>query len=175
MNIYGSVFPTAFGWCGLVAGEEGLKRLILPLKAKNQVISLLPSSTQEKSKLLGDAQEMVRDYFDGKKVSLDLPLDRSEFSSFQEQVYTFTRMIPYGKVKTYGGIAREMGLWNASRAVGSALGQNPLPLFIPCHRVIRQDGTLGGFSCPDGIKMKAKLLTLEGVFLEGGRVCLIKK
>ncbi|HUT83474.1 MAG TPA: MGMT family protein [Thermodesulfobacteriota bacterium] len=75
-------------------------------------------------------------------------------------------MIPYGAVKTYGEIAEAIGTPGAFRAVGSALGRNPLPLFIPCHRVIRGDGELGGFSGPDGIVMKARLLRLEGILLK---------
>ena len=159
-----SVFPTAFGWCGLIAGEKELKRLILPLQSEKRVISQLASLPHEKNNLLKEAQEMIRDYFEGKKVPFDLPLDCSGFSPFQTKVYGLTRMIPYGKVKTYGEIAREIETPNASRAVGSALGRNPLPLFIPCHRVIRKDRSLGGFSCPDGVFMKERLLKLEGAF-----------
>jgi len=164
MNIYRSVFPAAFGWCGLVAGEKELKRFILPLHSKELVISIISFPTHERSNLLIEAQKMVKNYFKGKKVAFDLPLDRSGFSSFQEQVYALTKMIPYGEVKTYGKIALGIGKPKASRAVGAALSQNPLPLFIPCHRVIRKDGGLGGFSCPDGVRMKTTLLTLEGVF-----------
>jgi methylated-DNA-[protein]-cysteine S-methyltransferase len=165
MNICGSVFSTPLGWCGIVAGEKGLKQLVLPLKSKRLVIDLLSVQTRERSDLLTRAEKMIRDYFNGKLVSFDLPLDRSGFSPFQEKVYAVTRMIPYGRVKTYGEIAREMGIPGASRAVGTALGQNPLPLFIPCHRVVRGDGGLGGFSSPEGTAMKAKLLQLEGVVI----------
>jgi len=165
MHICGSVFSTPFGWCGIVAGDNGVERLVLPLKSKRQVINLLSVPARERSDLLTRAEKVIRDYFKGKRVSFDLPLDRSGFSPFQEKVYAVTRMIPYGRVKTYGEIAREMGTPGASRAVGSALGQNPLPLFIPCHRVIRGDGGLGGFSSPEGTAMKAKLLHLEGVVI----------
>jgi len=176
-----SVFPTAFGWCGVVAGEKGLKRLVLPCTSKGQVVSLVSGLTHGRRRILSEAQKMVRDYFQGKKVSFDLPIDRSDFSPFQDRVYGVARMIPYGAVKTYGEIAEVIGMPGAFRAVGSALGRNPLPLFIPCHRVIRGDGGLGGFSGPDGIVMKARLLRLEGVIIYpktgqtfyGGRVCLI--
>jgi O-6-methylguanine DNA methyltransferase len=175
MNTCSTVFSTPFGWCGLVAGKKGLKRLILPLKSKRQVIALLSVPTQERSDLLTQAEKLIKDYFNGKKVSFNLPVDCSEFSPFQAQVYALTRLIPYGKVKTYSEIARGMGAPKAFRAVGSALGQNPLPVFIPCHRVIRSDGDMGGFSCPDGVKMKAGLLRLEGVSFKGGKVCLINR
>jgi len=164
--ISGSVFFTAFGWCGVVAGEKGLKRLILPLRSKSRVVTLLAVPTPEKNDLLILAEKIIKAYFRGKKVSLDLPLDCSGFSPFQEDVYAVTRMIPYGRVKTYGEIAREMERPGASRAVGFALGLNPLPLLIPCHRVIREDGRLGGFSSPEGTVMKARLLHLEGVILK---------
>jgi len=181
MDVCCSVFPTVFGWCGVVAGEKGLKRFILPCRSKGQVTSLVSGPNRETKGILNEAQKMVRDYFQGKKVSFDLPIDRSDFSPFQDRVYGVARMIPYGAVKTYGEIAEAIGTPGACRAVGSALGRNPLPLFIPCHRVIRGDGGLGGFSGPDGIVMKARLLRLEGVIIYpktgqtfyGGRACLI--
>jgi methylated-DNA-[protein]-cysteine S-methyltransferase len=176
-----SVFPTAFGWCGVVAGEKGLKRFILPYISREQVVSLVSGLAHERRRILSEAQKMVRDYFQGKKVTFDLPIDRSDFSPFQDRVYGVAMMIPYGAVKTYGEIAEVIGTPGAFRAVGSALGRNPLPLFIPCHRVIRGDGEMGGFSGPGGIVMKARLLRLEGVIIYpktgqtfyGGRVCLI--
>ena len=181
MDVCCSVFPTVFGWCGVVAGEKGLKRFILPCISKGQVTSLVSGPSRETKGILNEAQKMVRDYFQGEKVSFDLPIDRSDFSPFQDRVYGVARMIPYGAVKTYGEIAEAIGTPGACRAVGSALGRNPLPLFIPCHRVIRGDGEMGGFSGPGGIVMKARLLRLEGVIIYpktdqtfyGERACLI--
>jgi O-6-methylguanine DNA methyltransferase len=85
---------------------------------------------------------------------------------FSEGVYRLICQIPPGKVTTYGAIARSLGKPRASRAVGSALGANPNPVIVPCHRVVKSDGTLGGYSSPLGIKRKIQLLADEGVELD---------
>jgi O-6-methylguanine DNA methyltransferase len=85
---------------------------------------------------------------------------------FSEGVYRLICQIPPGKVTTYGAIARSLGKPRASRAVGSALGANPNPVVVPCHRVVKSDGTLGGYSSPLGIKRKIELLADEGVELD---------
>ncbi len=74
-----------------------------------------------------------------------------------------TQRIPYGEVRTYGWISEQIGRPKASRAVGQALRYNPLPIIVPCHRVIKRDGTLGGFSSKEGVELKIRLLQLEGV------------
>jgi methylated-DNA-[protein]-cysteine S-methyltransferase len=98
-------------------------------------------------------------YFSGKNVRFDIPLDWSDFSEFQKSVWRATAKIPYGQTKTYSWVARAAGSPAATRAAGSALGVNPLPVIIPCHRVVRADGALGGFGM--GLPMKEKLLKLE--------------
>ncbi len=93
-------------------------------------------------------------------------------SNLAERVYRFTSQIPKGKVTTYGAIAKKLGKPRASRAVGRILGANPHPIVVPCHRVVRSDGGLGGYTSPRGIKMKIELLTNEGVEIEDGRIDL---
>jgi len=94
--------------------------------------------------------------------------------SFSDSVYAMTSMIPMGRVTTYGAIAKAMGLPGAARAVGQALGANPNPIVVPCHRVVRADGVLGGYSGGEGPATKAKLLAREGVQVSAGKVNLGK-
>ena len=91
---------------------------------------------------------------------------------FRESVYEATSMIPRGKVTTYGEIAKAIGRPKATRAVGQALGANPRPILVPCHRVVRSDGTLGGYSGTGGVRTKARLLGREGVSIKAGRIDL---
>ncbi len=91
---------------------------------------------------------------------------------FAAKVYELTSEVPRGKVTTYGEIARRMGKPKASRAVGGALRANPTPIVVPCHRVVKQDGELGGYGGPHGSGRKAKLLREEGVAVRGGKVDL---
>lgn len=93
-------------------------------------------------------------------------------SKFAKRVYELTSMVPAGKVTTYGAIARRMGKPKASRGVGAALRANPTPIVVPCHRVVRQDGSLAGYGGAGGIPKKAKLLRKEGVKVSDDRVDL---
>lgn len=110
--------------------------------------------------LLRQAAERLQDYFDGKKVSFhDLPL-APQGTAFQRQVWEALCRIPPGETRSYAEIAREIGC-RAARAVGRANGANPIPILIPCHRVVAADGSLGGYSGGDGIATKRYLLDLE--------------
>jgi methylated-DNA-[protein]-cysteine S-methyltransferase len=104
----------------------------------------------------------LREYLHGKRLSFDLPLDLSAVPEFQRQVLLKALEIPRGQVATYGDIARRIGHPKASRAVGQALGSNPIPLVIPCHRVIGSDGKLRGYGTGRGVQTKAQLLRWEG-------------
>lgn len=106
--------------------------------------------------------EELRAFFRGERRDLrEIPVDLSDSTDFERRVYKATRQIPFGKVATYGQIAKAIGKPNAQRAVGQALGKNPVALVIPCHRVIASDGGLGGFT--GGLHWKRKLLRYEGV------------
>jgi len=113
---------------------------------------------QEATPLLRDACDQLQDYFDGKRMSFNLPL-APEGSDFQKRVWAALCAIPPGETRSYADIARTIG--SAPRAVGGANGANPLPLFIPCHRVIAADGSLGGYSGGDGPATKRYLLDHE--------------
>ena len=94
--------------------------------------------------------------------------------SFSDSVYATTSMIPMGRVSTYGAIAKAIGFPGAAQAVGQALGANRNPIVVPCHRVVRSDGVLGGYSGGEGPVTKAKLLAREGVQVSAGKVNLSK-
>ena len=110
-----------------------------------------------------EATQQLREYLAGQRRTFNLPLDLSLTREFQRQVLMAALEIPRGSVATYGQIARRIGRPRAARAVGQALGHNPLPILIPCHRVLASDGGLGGYSGRRGVKTKAQLLELEGV------------
>lgn len=103
------------------------------------------------------------EYFGGRRAKFDVPLDWGAMPPFQRAVLEATASVPFGHVDTYAGIARRIGNPRATRAVGNALGRNPIPVIVPCHRVIRSDATLGGYT--GGLNIKEHLLSLEGVRL----------
>jgi|YelNatPaOPRAMG01_1025707.scaffolds.fasta_scaffold04422_1 methylated-DNA-[protein]-cysteine S-methyltransferase len=103
--------------------------------------------------------EQLREYFNGKRKVFEVPIEYSG-SAFQEKVWNILLKIPYGRTVTYKFIAQKLGDEKNVRAVGKANGSNPIPIIIPCHRVINTNGSLGGYSC--GIEIKEKLLKLEG-------------
>jgi methylated-DNA-[protein]-cysteine S-methyltransferase len=105
------------------------------------------------------ACRQLREYFAGKRTRFDVPLDCSVGTPFQRAVWRACARIPYGEAWSYGRLARAAGHPRSARAVGNAMHANRIPVFIPCHRVIRSDGALGGFG--SGVRLKAKLLRLE--------------
>jgi methylated-DNA-[protein]-cysteine S-methyltransferase len=112
----------------------------------------------DKSELIAAAKAQLGEYFDGQRQSFDLPL-APRGDAFQQRFLGILRAIPYGETRTYGEIAREMGV--SAQAIGQACGANPIPILIPCHRVLAADG-LGGFSGGAGVETKVALLKLEG-------------
>lgn len=111
------------------------------------------------SDLLTQIKKQLADYFSGIRRSFSVPI-KPEGTSFQKAVWQLLLAIPYGKTSSYSDIAKKIGQPNAARAVGMACKRNPLPLLIPCHRVIAKDGSLGGFSL-GGVGVKEKLINHE--------------
>lgn len=109
--------------------------------------------------LLEAARQQLEDYFAGQRQDFALPL-APHGTAFQQKVWTAMAAIPYGQTRTYGQLAGLLG--TAPRAVGGACGRNPLPIIVPCHRVLAAQGRLGGYSGLDGLESKRFLLTLEG-------------
>lgn len=118
------------------------------------------ASIQEPSALLARAVQQLNAYFDDVRTRFDLPLDPAG-TDFQKRVWAALRAIPAGRAMTYGELAATLG--SHARAVGLACARNPIPILIPCHRVIARNGALTGYSGGDGIATKAALLRLEGV------------
>jgi methylated-DNA-[protein]-cysteine S-methyltransferase len=108
------------------------------------------------------AVEQLGEYLLGERRVFDLPIDWSSLTPFQVRALQLTCAIPFGQVSTYGEIARQMGKPAAARAVGRAEATNPMPLVIPCHRVLGSDGALHGYGAGEGLKTKQWLLALEG-------------
>jgi methylated-DNA-[protein]-cysteine S-methyltransferase len=106
----------------------------------------------------------LREYFGGQRDRFEVPLDFSGVSPFTRTVLTATSQVPYGHLSTYRDIAQQVGRPSATRAVGNALGRNPIPVIVPCHRVVRTDHSLGGYT--GGLEIKERLLSLEGVHLK---------
>jgi methylated-DNA-[protein]-cysteine S-methyltransferase len=121
-----------------------------------------PVRSREKA---GEAARQLRDYLNGKRTRFSLRLDLRRMSDFQRTVLLAAARIPRGQVTTYARLARMIGRPGAARAVGQALGHNPIPIILPCHRVLASDGSLGGYSARDGVRTKARLLRLEGAQL----------
>lgn len=107
------------------------------------------------------AIDQVGAYLRGERRSFDLPIDWSILTPFQEQVLRLTYAIPYGSTRTYAELAHQVGSAGAARAVGRAQATNPMPLVIPCHRVLGSDGKLHGYGAGEGLKTKEWLLRLE--------------
>ncbi|MBI3600151.1 MAG: methylated-DNA--[protein]-cysteine S-methyltransferase, partial [Nitrospinae bacterium] len=150
--------------------ERGIIRLVLPGMTEDEIILRLCSgqvsaiSHQPSDVSRGKFREIeksVRRYFTGERGDFIFPIDLSHCTDFQRKVYKVTRNIHYGEVKTYKWIAERLKMPDAARAVGNALSRNPIPLIIPCHRVIRGDGRMGGFTAPGGIDLKMRMLKME--------------
>ncbi|HEX9751378.1 MAG TPA: methylated-DNA--[protein]-cysteine S-methyltransferase [candidate division Zixibacteria bacterium] len=107
----------------------------------------------------------LREYFDGLRQSFDLKIDWSRLNGFDRKALQICARIPHGQTLSYGEIARRAGSPGAARAVGQAMGKNPFPIVVPCHRVLRSDGTLGGFG--GGVNLKRALLELERAAIPG--------
>lgn len=120
---------------------------------------VLTAVTRKETPLLQETVRQLREYLDGKRKAFDVPLAPMG-TDFQRRVWDALLEIPYGETRTYGQIAAVIGNPNASRAVGLANNRNPIPIFIPCHRVIGSDGKLVGYG--GGVEMKRQLLSIEG-------------
>jgi methylated-DNA-[protein]-cysteine S-methyltransferase len=165
---YFNVFRTSSGWVGVAATSKGLCRVILPKVNKKQVLEVLleeiyPIDGPEEAVKVAELSEKVLKRYFGKEPEKfkGIPLDLSEMTPFTGKVLKRVARIPYGRTMSYGEIARAVGNPKGARAVGGAVGRNPIPVIIPCHRVLAGDNRLGGFS--GGLDKKIFLLKLENV------------
>jgi methylated-DNA-[protein]-cysteine S-methyltransferase len=158
-EIRARIFKTAWGWCAIGVTGKGLARLVIPEgRGKEELAGFIGGAVQGGSRR---AAKAITDYFAGRVRAFKIPVDFAGLTSFERAVCSEVAKIPYGRTRSYGDIARRIGRPGAARAVGTAVAKNPLPIVIPCHRVVRSDGGLGGFSSRAGVATKKKLLDFE--------------
>jgi len=160
-----AIFKTKWGYFGLAGTEYALCRTQLPGPKREKIKSLLlrnmPDAQFDRG-FFRPLQEQIKSFFRGVYVDFrDVPTELEGFSFFLRSVLTACRNVEFGRTISYSGLAKKINRPHAARAVGNALAQNPLPLIIPCHRIIRGDGKIGGFSAAGGADLKAKLLLHE--------------
>jgi methylated-DNA-[protein]-cysteine S-methyltransferase len=165
-----TIFKTRWGHFGLACNAQGVRRSLLPVPQAETVREalltglglLLPDAAFERN-LARDLQQRIAAYFEGENVdfSTDPAVDLTGRGPFEQAVLNACRQIPAGQTLTYAALAERVGRRHAARAVGNALASNPIPLIVPCHRVIRTNGGLGGFSAPGGTATKQRMLHHE--------------
>jgi methylated-DNA-[protein]-cysteine S-methyltransferase len=162
-----SLFATPLGHMGVVASPKGLHMVVLPRRTENEVKMELEGHYTEElvrdEKGLSGIRQKLLNYLAGKKIIFNVNLDAAHATPFEIKVWDTVNGIPYGQSRSYDWVAKQVGAPNKVRAVGQALKHNRLPLVIPCHRVIKKSGDLGGFSA--GVELKRKLLKIEGRLL----------
>lgn len=150
-------FDTPFGTIALAEEAGAITRLYLPNTP-------MPRLMSHPTPLLERGRSQLLEYLAGERRAFDLPLD-PQGTPFQQRVWTVLRAIPWGQTRTYRDIARAVGCPKGFRAVGMANHRNPIPIFIPCHRVVGTDGALTGYA--GGLALKGALLALEGIGADG--------
>jgi methylated-DNA-[protein]-cysteine S-methyltransferase len=168
MGATAALVETAIGWCGVAWGDDGVVAVQLPERDRNATaarlrrrlpaVSFVVPSGPAEGACAGIVALVGGEPIDLRGVVLDL----RDASPFERSVYDVARAILPGATKTYGEIAAEVGQTDAARAVGRAMGRNPCPLIVPCHRVLAAHGELGGFSAFGGTVTKRRLLFIEG-------------
>lgn len=169
---FAELTDTKIGAISFAAGDSGLTHVyfgrLIGLKSEIGLREATPSLTGLET--VGALLVEVNEYLFGIRKSFSVQVDWAGITGFQRKVLDITATIPFGEVMTYGDIARQLGQPKAARAVGTALGANPMPIVIPCHRVIGSDHLLHGYA--GGLPTKSVLLTLEGLKVENDLVVL---
>lgn len=157
-----AAFSTDMGWIGILGSVKGLMRTTLPQPSAQEVHQLLGDNINYAAWDPHSFEDLIarfKIYFSGHEVVFADELDLSGATPFQCEVWEITRLIPYGETRSYMWVAEQIKKPKAVRAVGQALSRNPLPIIVPCHRVLSIDGKLGGYS--GGVETKRYLLSLE--------------
>jgi methylated-DNA-[protein]-cysteine S-methyltransferase len=161
------VFDTALGEFGIGWTEAGVARVHLPGMEHSALLERINrdgARSGEPTRAIEAVINQIEDYAAGEVVDFSaVPLDLETVPEFNRRAYGLLLGIGWGETTTYGALARQLGDVALSRAVGAAMGANPIPLIIPCHRVLASDGKPGGFSAPGGAESKLRMLALEGV------------
>ncbi len=161
-----AAFQTCWGWLAAVRSAQGLTGLTMPQRTKAEAVGTIETAGLRRDPgAFGKLGQQLAAYFDGRQVEFAIDVDLGALPPFFARVLHAARMIPYGETATYADVARLAGHAKAARAVGQAMARNPVPIVVPCHRVVASTG-LGGFSAPEGLDLKRRLLALEG-----NRVC----
>jgi methylated-DNA-[protein]-cysteine S-methyltransferase len=160
-----ALIETDIGTFGMAWTDTGLARVALPGRDRARTelwISRDPAEPGFPDGPIASLPDRIKRYARGEREDFsDVPLDLSGIPDFNLQAYAELLKVGYGETTTYGAIARVLGDVALSRAVGQAMGANPVPLVIPCHRVLGADGRTGGFSSPGGVTAKMRMLALE--------------
>ena len=166
------VFETRAGFCGIAWNDKGITRFQLPAKTADATQRLLlrrlsDAGAAEPTPEIANAIEAGRRYFEGEHVDFsNLNLDLDGQDDLFKQIYDIARRLRWGQTTTYGTLAKEIDADpRIARDVGQAMAKNPIPLIIPCHRVLAAGGKVGGFSAPGGAASKVRMLELEGVVI----------
>jgi methylated-DNA-[protein]-cysteine S-methyltransferase len=169
MTAYGfTLFETAIGHCGAAWGERGIVGVQLPeagvVETRERMLHRFPTAAESAPPAeVQIALDEIIALLDGAPSDLStIALDMHAVPPFHRRVYEFARAIPPGKTLSYGDIAAQLGARGAARAVGQALGHNPFPIVVPCHRVLAAGGRIGGFSAHGGTATKLRMLAIEG-------------
>jgi len=157
-----ALIETGMGWMGILSSKAGLRQIVLPQASSEAVLSAFGDRLCEAESNIssfGDLPQRLIRYFNEEAVSFPDRLDLAGATPFQRAVWQIVRSIPYGQTQSYGWVAQQIGKPQGARAVGQAMARNPLPIIVPCHRIIGTGGQLGGFSY--GLEMKQRLLQME--------------
>ena len=153
------VFDTAIGTCGVRWSDRGITEVLMPRRRELAGPHVAPADVPGP---VANAVQRMTALLDGKPCDLrDIALDDTGIDDFRRRVYAATREVLPGETVTYGQIARTIGTVSDARGVGAALGSNPFPIVVPCHRVLAASGALHGFSAPGGIATKRRILEIE--------------
>ena len=166
-TMYSTTFPTALGEFALVWTDRGVRRVFLPGGEPAEIaerLAKLGAEPSDPTREMAAVLDQVEDYADGEEIDFSsVSLDLEGVPEFHRRCYDILLTVGWGKTTTYGDMARQLGDVGLSRAVGQAMGANPIPLIIPCHRVLAAGNGAGGFSAPGGTSSKRVMLALEGV------------
>ena len=157
-----TVVRTREGWVAVGGCDEGLRFTTLPYPTRSDLMASLgdlASGLVEDDGAYGDLARRLRKYFNGERMEFPDKIDFAGATEFDRLCWSAARSIPYGEVRTYSWLAKQVGKSNAWRAAGNAMARNRLPVIVPCHRVVASDGGLGGFS--GGLGVKKLLLRLD--------------
>ncbi|MEI8702412.1 methylated-DNA--[protein]-cysteine S-methyltransferase [Mesorhizobium sp. ISC15] len=164
-----AVFETVIGFMGIAWSEAGLTRLCLPQRNRDAVERRLlhhagSAASSAQPQWVAELIASIKAYAAGEDVDFSgVPVDLTGVDDFRLAIYDAARKLAFGETTTYGELAKRAGHAGLARETGGALGANPVPLVIPCHRILAAGGKIGGFSAPGGSTTKEKMLAMEGV------------